>query len=191
MTDAKSDILSDKKDHIITEDGHHEDVPAFPASLTGLSTEEIKKVEKRAILKLDLIIMPAITILYILNYLDRQNLAASKLANIEEDLGLTTQQFNTAISILFVGYSKLLFRQCDKEVLMVVPVLMQVPSNLLVSKIAYPMLYINAAVFIWGAISACTAAVQNFGGLIACRFMLGFVCLNPSLCLCRGLSDVD
>jgi hypothetical protein len=28
---------------------------------------------------------------------------------------------------------------------------------------------------IWGAISAATAACQNFGGLIACRFMLGFV----------------
>ena len=28
---------------------------------------------------------------------------------------------------------------------------------------------------VWGTISACTAAVQNFGGLIACRFFLGFV----------------
>lgn len=27
----------------------------------------------------------------------------------------------------------------------------------------------------WGAISACTAAVQNFGGLLACRFLLGFL----------------
>lgn len=54
-------------------------------------------------------------------------------------------------------------------------VLMQVPSNLLVSKISYPMLYINGCVFVWGAISACTALVQSFGGLIACRFMLGFV----------------
>jgi MFS family permease len=28
---------------------------------------------------------------------------------------------------------------------------------------------------IWGTISACTAATQSFGGLIACRFVLGFV----------------
>ena len=52
---------------------------------------------------------------------------------------------------------------------------MQVPSNLVVSKIKYPGLYICAAVAVWGVISACTAAVQSFGGLLACRFMLGFV----------------
>lgn len=28
---------------------------------------------------------------------------------------------------------------------------------------------------IWGAISAATAGCKSFGGLIACRFMLGFV----------------
>ena len=57
-------------------------------------------------MKLDLLIMPATTILYILNYLDRQNIAASKLANIMEDLNLFVTQFNTTVSILFVGYSK-------------------------------------------------------------------------------------
>lgn len=105
MADRKSNSITEAKEHL-DELGHHDGVPPLPESLAGLSREEMAKVEKRAILKLDLIIMPAITILYILNYLDRQNLAASKLANIEEDLSLTTQQFNTAISILFVGYSE-------------------------------------------------------------------------------------
>lgn len=36
--------------------------------------------------------------------IDRQNLAAAKLAGVMEDLNMTTQQFATAISILFVGY---------------------------------------------------------------------------------------
>jgi hypothetical protein len=39
------------------------------------------------------------------NYLDRQNIAASKLANIMVDLDMTVQQYNTCVSILFVGYS--------------------------------------------------------------------------------------
>ena len=50
--------------------------------------------------------MPAMTILYILNYLDRQNIAASNLADITVDLGLSVTQYNTTVSILFVGYSK-------------------------------------------------------------------------------------
>lgn len=52
---------------------------------------------------------------------------------------------------------------------------MQVPSNLLVSKIRYPALYICTAVALWGIVSSCTAAVQSFGGLVACRFFLGFI----------------
>jgi hypothetical protein len=50
--------------------------------------------------------MPAMTVLYILNYLDRQNAAAANLAGITEDLEMSVTQYNTIISILFVGYSK-------------------------------------------------------------------------------------
>lgn len=46
---------------------------------------------------------------------------------------------------------------------------MQVPSNLVVSKIKYPGLYICTAVALWGMVSACTAVVHSFGGLLACR----------------------
>jgi MFS family permease len=52
---------------------------------------------------------------------------------------------------------------------------MQVPSNLFLNKIGKPAIYLPTCMIIWGAISAATAACQNFGGLIACRFMLGFV----------------
>lgn len=48
---------------------------------------------------------PIIGILYLLNYIDRQNLAAAKLQGIMEDLNLTTQEFATAISILFGKFS--------------------------------------------------------------------------------------
>jgi len=43
---------------------------------------------------------------YILNYLDRQNIAAAKLAGIMEDLNLSITQYNTVVSVLFAGYSK-------------------------------------------------------------------------------------
>lgn len=52
---------------------------------------------------------------------------------------------------------------------------MQVPSNMIASKISRPGLYICAAMALWGALSAITAAVHNFAGLVVCRFMLGFV----------------
>jgi hypothetical protein len=42
--------------------------------------------------------------MYFLNYLDRNALPQARLNTLEEDLNLKGVQYNTAISILFVGY---------------------------------------------------------------------------------------
>jgi MFS family permease len=81
---------------------------------------------------------------------------STQLQGIMEDLNMTTQQFATAISILFVGYLPF-----------------QIPSNLIIAKISRPGLYICAAVVIWGTISAATAAVKTYGQLLAVRAILG------------------
>ncbi|KAF8896934.1 putative pantothenate transporter [Mucidula mucida] len=130
----------------------------MPASLASLTPEEYATVGRKATLKIDILIMPAMIIMYILNYLDRQNIAAAKLANLEEDLNLTDVQYQTCISLLFVGY-----------------ILMQVPSTIIVGKINRPAVYICLAMALWGVISAATGAVHNFSGLVVCRFFLGFV----------------
>lgn len=53
----------------------------------------------------------------ILNYLDRNNIATARLGNFEEDIGLVAEQYNTVISIFFVGY-----------------ILTQVPTNMILNK---------------------------------------------------------
>jgi len=129
-----------------------------PDGLIGISEGELASVGRKATLKLDCFIMPCVTVLYILNYLDRQNIASAKLADIDKDLDLSAVDYQTCVSILFCGY-----------------ILMQIPSNIVVGKIRYPAIYICCAVAVWGLISALTAVVQSFGGLLACRFFLGFV----------------
>lgn len=54
--------------------------------------------------KIDLRLMPMMVLMYIMNYLDRNNIAAARLAGLEEDLRLTSTQYQTSVSILFVGY---------------------------------------------------------------------------------------
>lgn len=49
---------------------------------------------------------------------------------------------------------------------------MQVPSNMLITRIK-PGVYMSVWMGIWAVVSACTALVQGFGGLVACRFFLG------------------
>ncbi|PWN88763.1 putative pantothenate transporter [Acaromyces ingoldii] len=129
-----------------------------PESLRNLSEDEIKLMNGKLVRKIDLVILPTIAILYILNYVDRQNLSAAKLQGIMEDLHMSTQQFATAISILFVGYLPF-----------------QIPSNLIITRIPRPGMYICLAVVIWGAISAATAAVKTYGQLLAVRAILGMV----------------
>jgi MFS family permease len=52
---------------------------------------------------------------------------------------------------------------------------MQVPSNIFLNKIGKPALYLPTCMIVWGIISGATAGCQSYGGLVACRFMLGFV----------------
>jgi MFS family permease len=128
----------------------------MPESIRNLSDDEVKSINKKLVRKVDLFVLPTIGILYILNYIDRQNLAAAKLQGIMEDLNMSTEQFATAVSILFVGYLPF-----------------QIPSNLLITKISRPGMYICGAVAIWGCISACTAVVKTYGQLLAVRAVLG------------------
>ncbi|KAK6223851.1 hypothetical protein QIS74_03795 [Colletotrichum tabaci] len=159
MDVEKTDRSSDQVEDISAEkQGSHAGNLIMPASLAALGQEEYEKVGKRATLKMDMVIMPIMVIMYVLNYLDRQNIASAKLANITTDLDLSEVEYQTTVSILFVGY-----------------ILMQVPSNMIVGKIKWPGVYICAGMAAWGVISTLMAVVHNYEGLLMARFFLGFV----------------
>jgi MFS family permease len=65
-------------------------------------------------------------------------------------------RFNTLVSILYIGY-----------------VLMQIPSNMLLSSMRRPSLYLSACVFFWGVCSITTGISQTFAGALISRFCLG------------------
>ena len=88
----------------------------------------------------------------------RNNYASARLAGLEEDLGLTLQQYQTGLSILFVGY-----------------ILGQIPSNLMLNYFGRPSWYLGFFTIAWGLVSALSSLAQNFAGIAACRFFLGIV----------------
>ncbi|KAJ5357594.1 hypothetical protein N7541_004752 [Penicillium brevicompactum] len=147
-------------------DGNHmkyedqDQIPQIDKGEGDIIDENYAVNERSLVRKLDMTLMPMVFILYLLNYLDRNNIAQAKLDTIEEDLGLEGNEYNIAISILSIGY-----------------VLMQVPSNMLLTRVR-PSIYIPLWVCIWSCLSAATAAVQNFAGLTAIRFFLG-ICEAP------------
>jgi hypothetical protein len=183
-------MSSDNKDRLsrdeVIEDLKSEEQPVrglvMPDSLASLNNVDYNRLGRKATLKMDLVIMPIMVIMYVLNYLDRQNIASAKLANITEDLNLSQVQYQTTVSILFVGYSRsrplLVFvhRSADSDLV----VLMQVPSNMIVGKIKWPGIYICAGMAGWGVISALMAVVHNYEGLLMTRFFLGFIEVSTS-----------
>lgn len=54
-------------------------------------------------------------------------------------------------------------------------ILMQVPSNAILNFSGRPSWYIGFWVIAWGLVSLLTSQVNNYGDIVACRFILGFV----------------
>jgi len=64
-----------------------------PELVRNLSPETREILETKLRRKIDARLMPLIIIMYILNYLDRNNIAAARLAGLEKDLKLVGNQF--------------------------------------------------------------------------------------------------
>ncbi|KAF1837939.1 MFS general substrate transporter [Decorospora gaudefroyi] len=113
--------------------------------------------EAKLVRKLDLFIIPVVMLLYLFSFLDRVNIGNARLYDLQEDLNMSDSQFQTAVSILFVTY-----------------ILSEVPSNLVLKKLR-PSRWIAFITTAWGIIATLTGIVQSYGGLIACRLLLGAV----------------
>ncbi|CAK1359375.1 putative transporter [Cercospora beticola] len=119
--------------------------------------EKTDPAEIALVKKLDWYIMPTLWLMYWLNYLDRNAIALARINSLEEDTKLTGSQYQTCVSILFVGY-----------------ILGQVPSNMLITRLR-PSYYMSSCMFLWAVVSGLTAMSTNFTGLFLTRFFLGVV----------------
>ncbi|KAI1736409.1 allantoate permease [Xylaria scruposa] len=148
------------KKHVVEEAaknrGIDEEQVARFRQFTEADTDWHRAMNKKLMRKVDIHLLPLLVLMYLLNFLDRNNLSQARLGTLEEDLKMKGTDFNLATSILFVGY-----------------LLMQLPSNLLLTRVR-PSLFLGAAMTVWGVISTAQASVQSFGGLVAARFFLGF-----------------
>ncbi|EEH34163.1 hypothetical protein PAAG_05212 [Paracoccidioides lutzii Pb01] len=123
---------------------------AVPGEVDPIKVEALVK-------KVDRLIVPFIVLLYLFSFLDRVNIGNARLYSMESDLGLTGNQFQIAVSILFIPYC-----------------LLEVPSNLVLRKFTASR-YLSFIATSWGIIATLTGIVQNFAGLVVCRFLLGCV----------------
>ncbi|KAF2849347.1 MFS general substrate transporter [Plenodomus tracheiphilus IPT5] len=113
--------------------------------------EEETKVRR----KLDRVIVPVTTFLYLLCFLDRANVGNARIQGMGEDLKLVGYRFNWVTSIFYIIY-----------------MFVEVPSNIILKRIG-PKYYLPFLVVGFGFVSLCSAFVHSFEGLMAARAMLG------------------
>ncbi|KAI7940473.1 hypothetical protein MJO28_014125 [Puccinia striiformis f. sp. tritici] len=55
-------------------------------------------LERRALLKLDLLIIPMLSLFYFLSYLDRSNLGNVRIVGLQKDLHMSDSNFSMALT---------------------------------------------------------------------------------------------
>ncbi|EKG12354.1 Major facilitator superfamily [Macrophomina phaseolina MS6] len=130
-----------------------QDVAALPGD--GMQEFASSAVNRRLLLKTDLIVLPLIVLTSTLAFLDKNGMAYAAVWGMKKDANLKGQEYSWLGSIFYFGYLAAEF-----------------PTLWLLPKIAIGK-YIGFCLFCWGLCLCCMAACHNFDGLATVRFLLG------------------
>ncbi|KAB2573365.1 putative transporter [Lasiodiplodia theobromae] len=108
--DSASGAMDEKNIHVLHQENKPSDltlaekIQARYETLQGLSKSEMDALNRQVRRKLDWRLMPCITLMFLMNYLDRINVSNARLAGLQEDLHMSDTVWNTGISTFYVGY---------------------------------------------------------------------------------------
>ncbi|ASW08663.1 MFS transporter [Rhizobium sp. 11515TR] len=110
--------------------------------------------EKQLISKITWRLMPFLGILYLIAYIDRQNVSYAKLEMVDA-LGMSEYAYGLGASLFFIGYF-----------------IFEVPSNLLLDRFGASRWFARILIS-WGAVTVALAYTQNATMFYILRFLLG------------------
>lgn len=93
--------------------------------------------------------------LWLLAFIDRSNIGNAKLDGLVKDLKLVGNKYNVALLVFYTLY-----------------IAIDIPSNLLLKKVGGGK-YLPCIAVAWGIVGTAMGSVKSYGGLIACRMLLG------------------
>ena len=107
------------------------------------------RVQDKALLrKLDWRLIPWLSFLYLISFLDRTNIGNAKVDGLQQDLGMTNGQYNASLTIFFVSYS-----------------VFEPLTNVLLKKLR-PSVFLPIIMILWGICMTCMGLVHNYAGLM-------------------------
>ncbi|CAL5873068.1 uncharacterized protein PFLUO_LOCUS7337 [Penicillium psychrofluorescens] len=134
--------------------GPKEEVETSSPSTSSLG-ETFGINEKALLRKLDYRLLPPLTLLYLLSFLDRSNVGNAKLEGMTTDVGMSGDQYLTGLTLYFIGY-----------------VLFEIPCNIVLKKTT-PRTWLPSLTLVWGVVATLLGVVQNYPGFLSSRFFLG------------------
>ncbi|CAE6450965.1 unnamed protein product [Rhizoctonia solani] len=133
---------------------HFEDVAAAPSE-EQLAPPLDEKADRRLVRKLDWNLLPFVSLLYLLSFLDRSNIGNARVAGLVTDIGLKGLQYNICAAVFFITYSAA-----------------EIPSNMAL-KLLRPSIWIPSIMVAWGLVMTFMCFVKDFKGLLIARVFLG------------------
>ncbi|KAK7025169.1 high-affinity nicotinic acid transporter [Favolaschia claudopus] len=128
--------------------------PVQPAVYNAeVDTSEID--ERKLVRKLDLALIPWLSLLYLLSFLDRTSIGNAKLYHLVPDLNMTDDQYLISLTVFFFSYA-----------------IFEVPSNVFLKRLR-PSIWLSLLMLLWGVMMTVQGLVHNYGGLVGMRWMLG------------------
>ncbi|KAI1047053.1 hypothetical protein LB505_010222 [Fusarium chuoi] len=128
---------------------------ALPDPDEGKSEEERREIDRKLVWKVDLWLIPWLSLLYLLSFLDRTNIGNARLAGMEDYLDMGPGDYNVALTIFFVSYA-----------------LFEPITNGLLKRLT-PRIFFTGIIIAWGAVMTLMGVCHNYPGLLAARFFLG------------------
>ncbi|KAK7438662.1 major facilitator superfamily transporter [Colletotrichum acutatum] len=139
----------------VTKKGEIERIDAI-ATAQGTTLASFAHLDEKKILrKMDIRLIPMLALLYLLSFLDRGNIGNAKIEGLQEDLGMTADQYNWCLTVFFFTYAAF-----------------EVPSNLLLKKLR-PSVWLPTIMVAWGLVMTLMGIVKNYHGLLIARIFLG------------------
>ncbi|KAJ7439500.1 allantoate permease [Mycena latifolia] len=127
--------------------------------------QDVEVNHARLLRKIDRHIAPIAFTAFILQSLDKLDLNYAAVMGLNTDVRLAGNNFNNVGSATYIAN-----------------LVAELPTGYIVQKIP-PGKWLGANIILWGIVTACTAAVTNYHGLLACRIMIGILEAATPPCL--------
>ncbi|KAF4536465.1 Vitamin H transporter [Lasiodiplodia theobromae] len=123
--------------------------------LQAKTSEELDALNKSVVRKLDWKFLPMVTMMLLMNYLDRINVSNARLAGMQDDLHMSDTMWSAGISLFYVGY-----------------IISQVPANVIIAK-GKPRILLPCCMLAWSSVTICMPAMKSGWAFLLCRFLVG------------------